>query len=163
MRFLPHPCMYWHWQPAPPGRSDIRLRNCSSASDRLAAMFRISSRMIALVIAGLCLAGALLSQIPAVKSRLDWRYEVWSTYVKNVIDPVGPMPTPVPSTPFATFTPGAATPTVPATAGADRDRASAPAAGFTSFAEIRTAGHQQLRSGHIGHDAEHVWVAGKPG
>jgi tetratricopeptide (TPR) repeat protein len=78
-------------------------------------MFRISSRAVAAVIAGLCVAGVLLSQIPAIKSRLDWRFEVWSTYVKNVIDPVGPMATPVPSTPFATFTPSVATPTLPAT------------------------------------------------
>ena len=61
------------------------------------------------------LVGALVSQIPAVKSRLDWRYEVWSTYVKNVVDPVGPVPTPVPSTPFATYTAAPDTPTVLAT------------------------------------------------
>ncbi len=68
-------------------------------------MFRIRPRYIALLLAGACLVAVLIVQIPAIRSRLSWRYEVWSTYVKNVVDPVGPMPTPVPSTPFSTFTP----------------------------------------------------------
>ncbi len=56
-------------------------------------------------------AGAALSQVPAIKARLEWRYIVWSTYLQNVIDPAGPVPTPLPSTPFATFTPEPPTPT----------------------------------------------------
>jgi hypothetical protein len=55
-------------------------------------------------LAGLLLLGILLYQIPAIRARLEWRYEVWATRFKNTIDPVV-MPTPVPSTPFATFTP----------------------------------------------------------
>jgi len=57
-------------------------------------------------------AGAIY-QIPAIKNRLEWRLIVWSTYVHNTIDPVGKMPTPVPSTPFATFPPVAFTPASP--------------------------------------------------
>jgi tetratricopeptide (TPR) repeat protein len=54
---------------------------------------------------GVILLGILLYQIPSVRARLEWRYEVWATRFKNTVDPVGDMPTPVPSTPFATFTP----------------------------------------------------------
>jgi tetratricopeptide (TPR) repeat protein len=55
-----------------------------------------------------------LYQIPAIKSRLEWRMIVWSTYAHNMIDPIGKIPTPVPSTPFATFTSAPATLTPPA-------------------------------------------------
>lgn len=61
--------------------------------------------MILSGLAGLLILSVLLYQIPAIKSRVDWRYEVWSTYIQNAVDPVGKMPAPVPSTPFATFTP----------------------------------------------------------
>ncbi len=64
---------------------------------------------------GLIVLGVLLYQIPAVHSRLEWRLTVWSTYFQNTIDPVGRMPTPIPSTPFATFTPQPPTPTLKAT------------------------------------------------
>ncbi len=80
-------------------------------------MFR-SNRPILLSLAGLLLLGVLVFQIPSVKSRVDWRYEVWSTYLKNAVDPVGKVPTPVPSTPFATFTPLPPTPTSLATTAA---------------------------------------------
>jgi tetratricopeptide (TPR) repeat protein len=78
-------------------------------------MFR---KKIIFAVAGLLILIALAAaiyQIPAIKNRLDWRLIVWSTYVHNTIDPVGKMPTPVPSTPFATFTPLAPTPTALAT------------------------------------------------
>jgi tetratricopeptide (TPR) repeat protein len=78
-------------------------------------MFRRPSILLIAGLAGILLAAAGLSQVPAIKSRLDWRYVVWSTYLQNVIDPVGPMPTPVPSTPFATFTPEPPTATSAAT------------------------------------------------
>src|SRR5690606_4593583 len=42
---------------------------------------------------------------PAVKSRLAWRMEVFQIYVKNIVDPVGPVPTALP------FTPQPSTPT----------------------------------------------------
>ena len=54
--------------------------------------------------AGLLLLGILLYQIPSIRSRILWRYEVWATRLKNTLDPVV-IPTPIPSTPFATFTP----------------------------------------------------------
>jgi len=70
---------------------------------------------ILLGLAGLLLGSMLVYQIPAVQSRLAWRFEVWSTYFQNAVDPVGKMPTPLPSTPFATFTPESPTPTTLAT------------------------------------------------
>ena len=73
------------------------------------------ARTILLSIAGLLVVSGLVYQIPAVQSRLVWRFEVWSTYLHNVVDPVGKMPTPVPSTPFATFTPNPPTATPAAT------------------------------------------------
>ena len=69
-------------------------------------------RVVLIALAGVLLLGVVLYQIPAVNSRIQWRYEVWSTYLRNAADPVGKMPTPVPSTPFATFTPLPPTPTV---------------------------------------------------
>lgn len=44
------------------------------------------------------LLAVLMYQIPFVKSRLSWRLEVFQIYVKNVIDPVGPVPTSLPVT-----------------------------------------------------------------
>jgi len=64
---------------------------------------------------GFILLALLIYQIPYVKSAVSWRIEVWSTYFKNTVDPVGAMPTPLPSTPFATFTPEPPTPTPLAT------------------------------------------------
>jgi tetratricopeptide (TPR) repeat protein len=66
-------------------------------------------------LAGLILLAVLVYQTPYVKSVVSWRIEVWSTYFKNLVDPVGKMPTPLPSTPFATFTPEPPTPTLLAT------------------------------------------------
>lgn len=74
-------------------------------------MLRTSrSRVLAAALV-LLAGGILILQIPAARSRLEWRFEVWSTYLRNVIDPVGPMPTPLPSTPIPTATPGSPTPT----------------------------------------------------
>ena len=73
------------------------------------------TKVIVFWLAGLLLLAVALYQIPYVKSVLSWRIEVWSTYFKNIVDPVGKMPTPVPSTPFATFTPEPPTPTPRAT------------------------------------------------
>ncbi|MBV6401254.1 MAG: hypothetical protein CNIPEHKO_01553 [Anaerolineales bacterium] len=38
----------------------------------------------------------LLYQIPAINSRLSWRFEVARTYVRNVLHPVGNVPTAIP-------------------------------------------------------------------
>ena len=63
-------------------------------------------RNILIALAGLVLLAVLIYQIPAARSRLDWRMEVFQIYVKNVVDPVGPVPTALPVTPKpATATP----------------------------------------------------------
>ncbi len=49
-------------------------------------------------------------QIPAINSRLSWRYEVARTYIRNVLNPVGNVPTAIPP---PTGTPSLASPTVP--------------------------------------------------
>lgn len=90
-------------------------------------MFRTSHRMILVGLTALLLASVLLSQLPAVKSRVEWRYEVWSTYLRNVVDPVGPLPTPVPSTPHPSPTPLPPTPTTQATAAPTEIRPALPA------------------------------------
>ncbi|RJP46421.1 MAG: hypothetical protein C4583_18940 [Anaerolineaceae bacterium] len=71
-------------------------------------------KLILIFLAGMFILGILLFQIPSIQSRLLWRYEVWTTRLKNTIDPVV-IPTPIPSTPFATFTHPPPTPTVVAT------------------------------------------------
>ena len=65
-------------------------------------------RNILIGLAGLFLLAVLIYQIPAVKSRLDWRLEVLRIYTKNVINPIGPVPTALPVTPKPS-TPTAAT------------------------------------------------------
>lgn len=42
---------------------------------------------------GLLLLGLLITQIPAVKSRLSWRAEVAQAYVRGIVDPVEALPT----------------------------------------------------------------------
>jgi len=61
----------------------------------------MSKRNIVLAGAGLLIVVLLLYQVPAINSRLAWRYEVAKTYVKNVINPVGNAPTAIPNTPVA--------------------------------------------------------------
>ena len=51
-------------------------------------------------------------QIPAINSRVVWRYEVAKTYMRNVINPVGSVPTAIPN---PTSTQSLATPTMPVT------------------------------------------------
>jgi tetratricopeptide (TPR) repeat protein len=45
----------------------------------------------------LAVLAAALYQVPAINSRLAWRYEVAKTYMKNVIHPVGNVPTAIPN------------------------------------------------------------------
>ena len=47
---------------------------------------------------GLILSAFLLYQIPYIKSALDWRIEKFTIYARNVVDPVGPVPTALPVT-----------------------------------------------------------------
>ena len=55
-------------------------------------------RMIALALAGFLLLSVLVYQIPNVKSAVDWRTEKFGLYVKNVLNPPGPVPTALPTT-----------------------------------------------------------------
>lgn len=92
----------------------------------------MSKRMIFFIAAALFALfnlAMVVFQIPAVHSRVVWRYEVAKTYMRNVINPVGSVPTAIPNptstqslaSPTAAVTPTglveAATPTIiPATA-----------------------------------------------
>jgi tetratricopeptide (TPR) repeat protein len=72
----------------------------------------MTKRNILLAGAGVILLGILILQIPAVNERVAWRYEVAKTYVRNVINPVGDVPTAIPNpTSAATAEPAAATQT----------------------------------------------------
>ena len=57
-------------------------------------------RNILLAVASVILLAVLVYQIPFVKSRLSWRIEVFQIYVKNSINPPGPVPTALPVTPI---------------------------------------------------------------
>lgn len=57
----------------------------------------MTKRNILLAGAGVILLGILILQIPAVNERAAWRYEVAKTYVRNVINPVGDVPTAIPN------------------------------------------------------------------
>ncbi len=59
----------------------------------------MSKRNILFIGAGLLLLAILILQIPAINSRIAWRYEVAKTYVRNVLNPVGEAPTAIPNTP----------------------------------------------------------------
>lgn len=74
----------------------------------------MTKRNIAISIAGLILLAVLFYQIPAINSRISWRFEVARTYVKNVINPVGDVPTAIPQptnpvTPTVTIQPTSTT------------------------------------------------------
>ncbi|HET9588534.1 MAG TPA: C39 family peptidase [Anaerolineales bacterium] len=64
----------------------------------------MSKRNIGWAGAGLLLFAVLLYQIPAVNSRVAWRYEVGRTYLRNILNPVGEVPTAIPN-PTGTPTP----------------------------------------------------------
>ncbi len=65
----------------------------------------MKKRNILLIGAGLILLAVLLYQIPAINSRLAWRLDVAQVYVKNLINPVGEVPTAIPQpTKFVTPT-----------------------------------------------------------
>jgi len=67
-------------------------------------------RNILIGLAGLILLAVLVYQIPYVKSAMSWRIEKFTIYTKNVINPLGPVPTALP------VTPQSVTPTAKATA-----------------------------------------------
>lgn len=69
-----------------------------------------------LIAAGIFLIFAFaVAQIPQVKLALAWRIEKYSIYLKNVIDPVGPVPTALPVTPQPATPTAATTATAAAT------------------------------------------------
>ena len=51
----------------------------------------------------LVIAGVLLYQIPAVNLKVSWRLDIARTYIRNVINPIGDVPTPLPQ-PVAAIT-----------------------------------------------------------
>ena len=70
------------------------------------------NRNILSIGAGLLILAILVFQIPAINSRVAWRYEVAKTYMQNVLNPVGAVPTAIPN-PTSTKSP--AGPTAPLT------------------------------------------------
>jgi tetratricopeptide (TPR) repeat protein len=56
-------------------------------------------KTIFIALAVISIATLLIYQIPAIKSRVDWRLDVFQVYVKNTINPLGPVPTALPVTP----------------------------------------------------------------
>lgn len=62
-------------------------------------MLKNKTVKILVSLAGICLLALLIYQIPAVHSRLAWRLDVLQTYIKNTINPIGPVPTALPITP----------------------------------------------------------------
>lgn len=72
----------------------------------------MSKRNILLVGAGVLVLGVILLQIPGVNERMAWRYDVAKTYIRNVINPVGDIPTAIPNpTGVVTSTPAVTTQT----------------------------------------------------
>ena len=57
----------------------------------------MTKRNILISIASLLVLAALLYQIPAINSRMAWRIEVAKTYAKNILNPVGDVPTAIPN------------------------------------------------------------------
>ena len=73
-------------------------------------MSKLTLVKFGLIIIVLLVVGVLLYQVPAINIRLSWRVDVAITYIRNVINPVGQMPTPLPQpaaavTPFPSQTP----------------------------------------------------------
>jgi tetratricopeptide (TPR) repeat protein len=86
----------------------------------------MTKRNMAFAGVGLVVLAILIYQIPAINDRLSWRYEVAKTYIRNVLHPVGNVPTAIPNTlvpqstvaitPSVTVTPEVVSTPIPATA-----------------------------------------------
>jgi tetratricopeptide (TPR) repeat protein len=59
----------------------------------ISAMFRSKWLKLLLVILGLGLLAGVIYQIPWVEQRLSWRIDIARTYLRGVVQPVGPVPT----------------------------------------------------------------------
>lgn len=57
------------------------------------------TKIILSVLAGFFLLAGAMTQIPFIRSALSWRVEKFMIYAKNVVNPVGPVPTALPVTP----------------------------------------------------------------
>ncbi len=55
-----------------------------------------SSRLVVLILAGLIILAVGFTQIPSIKSRLNWKFETGIAFVHGMIDPAGNMPTALP-------------------------------------------------------------------
>ena len=56
-------------------------------------------QFVLIALAGLALLAVLIYQVPYIKLAVDWRLEKLDLYVKNVVNPPGPVPTALPVTP----------------------------------------------------------------
>jgi len=87
-------------------------RNTSKRDGRTGHPSIMSKRNILLAGAVILVLSIVVLQIPAINVRVAWRYEVAKTYLKNVINPVGDVPTAIPNpTGIATSTAAAPTQT----------------------------------------------------
>ena len=68
-------------------------------SSKFGTLSCMSKRNVLFAGTGFLILVILLLQIPAINSRVAWRYEVAKTYLRNVINPVGNAPTALPNTP----------------------------------------------------------------
>ncbi len=78
----------------------------SYSSGTLFGMSKSKIIFIAAALFALTNLAIVIFQIPAVTSRLSWRYEVARTYVRNFLHPVGNVPTAIPNTPQPTVVVG---------------------------------------------------------
>jgi len=58
-----------------------------------------------LILIGLVTVAVILYQVPSIKTRLSWRVDVAMTYLRGVINPVKPFPTPAGTIAFSTQDP----------------------------------------------------------
>lgn len=66
------------------------MQQCSNDT-----IFNVRYLKIVSIIAALSISALLIYQIPAVNSRLFWRFDLASAYLRGVVNPVGDVPTPV--------------------------------------------------------------------
>ena len=59
----------------------------------------MSKKNLLIVFAALLLLAVLLYQIPSINARVAWSWERVTTYIRGIINPAGPVPTPKPVTP----------------------------------------------------------------
>ena len=62
----------------------------------IASMKRFPYRIIGFVVLGLIILAAVLYQIPSIKGRLNWKWEMAIAYVDGLLNPAGSLPTSLP-------------------------------------------------------------------